>query len=641
MFRLTDICLGFDVHQPFRLKRDFFWLHREFSCTPINRLFDYYFDNKLNRDVLRRVCEKSYLPSNNILLEEIEKFKSENKKIKVFFSLSGVFLEQCIRWADYVLESFKQLILTGCVELISQPYYNSLCSLWPEKDEFIEQVRIYEKKIREIFGLNLSFFKNTELIYNNRIAKLVDSLGYKGMIIEGVERILKPFSPNNVFKPKGCSKLLILPRNPQLTGTITYHFSNRLWFEWPLTPEKYVRMLSLTPGQCVVIFLDYAFFGEHCSSEDGVHNFLKNLLEEVVKRENLEFMLPSEVLEKHKPVEEIDVNELDETISWGGLKQDLDLWLGNSMQVACYNSLKEIGKQVKESWNKNLLKIWRLLQTSDYLYYMSTVEDPENLSGYFNPYNSPYNAFLNYVNVILDFRVRVKNFIILAKKPFKFYLTKNHYTGIFTQSLSGFLRVLRFIDVKSIEYHLRNGDFERWFTKSLGDYRLAKKVRMLRFRKYSGEKLRRKIYSLVLNHYKKISKNLVNFPLTFPLKEKYIKNILMLQHAEYILRKLPIWKVFWFDSGKESSYHVYASSLPELYEKILAVSVSSLELSIKNGSLIRWVKEVVGDDELAKKLSKIRNLSLTGEKLREIVYKTVKERCDELSRIVKNKHLII
>ncbi|MGP3667662.1 MAG: polysaccharide deacetylase family protein [Candidatus Bathyarchaeota archaeon] len=639
---MTDVCLGFNVHQPFRLKGDFFWLHREFSRTPVNKLFDYYFDNKLNKDVLKRVCEKSYLPSNNILLEEIEKFKGENKKVKVFFSLSGVFLEQCTRWAEHVLESFKQLILTGCVELISQPYYNSLCSLWPEKDEFIEQVRIYEKKIREIFNLNLNVFKNTELIYNNEIAKLVDSLGYKGIIIEGVERIIKPHLPNNLFKPKGCSKVLILPRNPQLSEVVTYNFSNRLWFEWPLTPEKYARMLSSTSGQCILILLDYAFFGEHCSSEDGVHNFLKNLFEEVVKRENLEFMLPSEVLERHKPVKEIDVNERDETISWGGLKKDLDLWLGNSMQVACYTSLKEMGKQVKESWNKNFLKVWRLLQTSDYLYYMSTVENSEDLSGYFNPYTSPYNAFLNYVSVILDFRVKVKNFIILAKKPFKFYLSKNHYTGVAVQSLSGLLHVLKLVDAKSIEYSLKNRSFENWFAKSLEDHELAEKIKALRFKNCSGEKLRRKLYSLILNHYKKkLNKKLVNFYPLFSLKEKDIKNVLMLQHAEHVLRKLPVWKVFWFNSGKEGFYHVYASSLPELYERIPVVDVSSLELSIKNGSLIRWVKEVVGDDELAAKLEKVKNLSLTGEGLREMVYKTVKERCNELLRIVRNKHLIV
>jgi alpha-amylase/alpha-mannosidase (GH57 family) len=307
---LTDIVLVFEVHQPHRIKRNFFWESKMFERVDKKDYFDYYFDSAINREVFERTSRKCYFPSNSILLELIDRYKGEKKKPKFSFSLSGVFLEQCEMFNKDLLETFKQLAESGQVEFLSQTYYHSLASLYPEREEFIEQVKMHQQVMSDLLDYRSTVFENTELLYNNAVARTVEKLGYKGIFTEGVERILHGKSPNHLYWPKGLKKIKILLRNYKLTDDIGFRFSARWWSEWPLTADKYASWLAATPGECINIFPDYETFGEHHWPETGIHDFLRHLPPEILKWWNLQMVTPSEVAQKHVPAAEIDVPEL-------------------------------------------------------------------------------------------------------------------------------------------------------------------------------------------------------------------------------------------------------------------------------------------------------------------------------------------
>ncbi len=320
---LTDVVFVFEVHQPYRLKKTFFWENKVFKRLKKKELFDYYFDHAVNGEVFKRACKKCYFPSNQILLDLIDKHKREKKQVKVSFSISGVFLEQCEMFSKDLLESFKQLAKTECVEFLSQTYYHSLASLYPEREEFTEQVKMHQQTMKDLLGYTPKIFENTELLYNNAIAKTIEKLGYKGIFTEGVERILHEKSPNYLYTPKGCKKIKVLLRNYKLTDDIGFRFSARWWSEWPLTADKYASWLGTTPGHCINIFPDYETFGEHHWPETGIHDFLKHLPIEILKWWHLHMVTPSEVVEKYEPVGEIDVPNLEELflgLIWRGMQ---------------------------------------------------------------------------------------------------------------------------------------------------------------------------------------------------------------------------------------------------------------------------------------------------------------------------------
>jgi len=214
-------------------------------------LFDYYFDNYVDKQIFERAATKCYLPSNGLLLDTIDEHKKEKRKVKVSFSVSGVFLEQCEKFSSDVLETFRQLAGTGCVEFLNQTYYHSISSLYPEKNEFMEQARMHHLIIKNLLGYTSNVFENTELLYNNTIAKIVENLGYRGIFTEGVEKILHEKSPNYTYTPKGSSKIRVLLRNYKLTDDIGFRFSARWWNEWPLTADKYAHWLADTSGDCI------------------------------------------------------------------------------------------------------------------------------------------------------------------------------------------------------------------------------------------------------------------------------------------------------------------------------------------------------------------------------------------------------
>jgi len=493
---LVDVLFIFKVHQPFRLRESFFWERNMFKRKTKAELFDFYFDNDKNKEIFDRAAKKCYFPANAILTDLIDRFKRERKKVKVSFSISGVFLEQCESFSPDLLESFKQLSATGCVEFLDQPYYHSLAALYPVRDEFIEQVQMHRQMMKDMFHSEPVALENTELIYNNAIARVVDEMGYGAMFTEGVDRILKGRSPNYVYKAKNCDNLRVLLRNFKLTDDVAFRFSLRTWSDWPLTADKYAAWLAETQGQCVTIFPDYETFGEHHWPETGIHEFLRNVPLEIFKHENLSMSTPSEVLGKYKPIGEIDVGELGGTVSWADINRDTSGWLGNTMQWAYYTTSKDLEPLVKESNDDEFLRLWRYFLTSDHLYYMfSAGGAPGEVHTYFSPYKSATDAYVTAQGALLDFESKLREYVCAANEPFLFYkgLGEENFTGIKAWSLAGFLKAIQEIDVALIEFHNRKGDFAQWAALSLRDEELGRRLQRIRTSKVQGEQLRRNL----------------------------------------------------------------------------------------------------------------------------------------------------
>jgi alpha-amylase len=303
-----------------------------------------------------------------------------------------------------IIDSFKELFKTGAVDMIEETYYHSLSSLYDDMDEFEEQVKLHRQMIKNLFNYKPRIFRNTEAIYDNRIAKKVADMGYKGIITEGTEKILQWRSPNFLYKPIN-SNLKILLRNYTLSDDVGFRFSAKFWKDYPLTAEKYAYWMAQNEGDLINLFMDYETFGEHHWESTGIFDFLNNLPNEVFKHKHLDFVTVSEAVARYEPVGEIDVPW---AISWADEDRDVSTWLGNDMQKACFNELKNLGKKLREKDDKEMLNTWRRLQTSDHLYYVSTkgMEDGA-VHAYFSPYDGPYDGFINYMNILQDLKQRL------------------------------------------------------------------------------------------------------------------------------------------------------------------------------------------------------------------------------------------
>ena len=387
---MKSICFYFQVHQPYRLKK--------YTVFDIGKS-DEYFDVKLNREIMQKVAKKCYLPTNNLMLNLIKK---HNGKFKISYSITGTALEQFEKYCPEVLESFKELAKTGCVEFLSETYYHSLSFLY-SKEEFKEQVELHKKKIKELFGQTPKVFRNTELIYNNDLAHHIEKMGYVGILAEGADHILGWRSPNFVYKAKTTENLKLLLKNYKLSDDIAFRFSNKSWGDYPLTTEKFVSWVNATDGKTINLFMDYETFGEHQWEDTGIFNFLKQLPTELFKRD-IKFRTPSETAQD-VPISELDIHH---PISWADLERDLSAWLGNNMQHAAINEIYAIEKAVKESKDEKILDSWRKLQTSDHFYYMCTKWFSDgDVHKYFNPYDTPYDSYVSFMNVLNDIVVRL------------------------------------------------------------------------------------------------------------------------------------------------------------------------------------------------------------------------------------------
>lgn len=393
---MTSVCLYFEVHQPIRLK--------QFPTANIGRKNDslnMYFNHDFNRGIFEKVAKKCYLPTNQLLLDLIHEFDG---RFRISFSLTGTFIETCEQYMPNLLESFRQLFDTGAVDLIEETYFHSLASLYHDLDEFKEQVTMHRQAMKRLFEYQPKIFRNTEAIYDNRIAKTVVNMGYTGIITEGTEKILGSRSPNYLYASKDCN-LKVLLRQYRLSDDVGFRFSTHDWSEYPLTATKYAQWIAQSQGDLINLFMDYETFGEHQWRETGIFEFLRFLPTEILRYQHLDFVTVSEALQRYTSVGEIDVPW---AISWADEDRNVSTWLGNDMQIACFTILQEIGKLVKKQKKRDLLHAWRLLQTSDHLYYMSTkgLKDAA-VHAYFRPYDSPYKAFNNYLNILQDLRYKL------------------------------------------------------------------------------------------------------------------------------------------------------------------------------------------------------------------------------------------
>lgn len=409
-----SVCFYFQVHQPLRLN--------QFNYFDIKTGKAYFSDD--NKEILNKVSKKCYYPANDTILELI----NSNPGFKASYSISGVMLDQCEKYDPKLLSSFQKLVKTGKVELLNETYYHSLSYVFA-KSEFLDQVLLHRKKIYELFRKKPQFFRNTELIYNNHIAEFARQLGFKGILAEGWDKYLHWRSPNfvytgypeevglaykNMLTERRFSEVIqpeifLLLKNYKLSDDIAFRFGNKSWNEYPLKAEKFVDWVVKAPGNTINLFMDYETFGEHQWKETGIFNFLKKL-PELLNKEGISFKTPSETVASYKSQGPVNVPSL---LSWADTERDLSAWMQNRMQQESLKKVYELkkiltrleAKKLDRTKLDSLKTTWRYLTTSDHFYYMSTKYWADgDIHAYFSPYESPYDAYINYMNVLNDFK---------------------------------------------------------------------------------------------------------------------------------------------------------------------------------------------------------------------------------------------
>jgi alpha-amylase len=391
---MPSVCFYFQVHQPYRLRR--------YSVFDTDR---HYWDEFKNAELCRKVAQKCYLPAARMLLDTIREHEG---KFRFAFSLTGVALEQFRQFVPEVIEALQELASTKCVEFLSETFYHSLAFLY-SREEFRAQVEQHRALVKELFGQEPRVFRNTELIYNNDLAHFVSHMGYDGILTEGADNILGHRSPNYVYRPPHAPKLKLLLKNYRLSDDIAFRFSNRAWEQWPLTAEKFAKWVNQVNGngQVCNLFMDFETFGEHQWADTGIFDFMRHLPAEVLRssREN-DFLTPSQVIDRYDAVGELDVPHM---ISWADTERDLSAWLGNAMQSNALHELFKLEGAMKEKDDADLLTDWRRLTSSDHFYYMCTKYWADGaVHRYFSPYESPYDSYINFMNVLDNVQSRLR-----------------------------------------------------------------------------------------------------------------------------------------------------------------------------------------------------------------------------------------
>lgn len=399
MSSTRGIVLYLHVHQPWRV-RDY----SVFETAENHTYFEGFNEShRENGEILKKVADKSYRPMNAVLLHMLER----HPEFKVSLSITGTFLEQAEKWAPDVIESFKQLVNTGRVELVAETYYHSLAFFY-SREEFARQVEMHRDKIREVFGVETTAFRNTELSYNNELGKWADDHGFKAVITEGWDPVLGWRSPNYVYRPPQTNHIKLLMKNYRLSDDLAFRFSNKAWEQYPLHSETYVDWLnsSLGPdGEVINLFMDYETFGEHQWADTGIFDFFEAFVGKWLENDANTFYTISEAADTFEAADEVDVPH---TITWADTERDLTAWLGNPMQHESMRHLYALEEDVLRSGDTDLISDWRRLTTSDHPYYMCTKWFTDgDVHAYFSPYDSPYDAFMYYMNVLRDVRYRV------------------------------------------------------------------------------------------------------------------------------------------------------------------------------------------------------------------------------------------
>ena len=460
---MPKICIGFEVHQPYRL-------NRQFSSVPKMKkkdLFDHYFDG-LNKEILLRIAEKCYNPATRIILEKLD------EGFACSFSLSGTLIEQLAAWSPETLALFEQVAQHRNTELIGQTYYHSIASCFSDKSEFREQVKMHSDLMFEQFLVRPTIFENTEFTFNNEVAATIKDMDFAGIFTEGVDRVLGWRSPNYLYR---CQDIPVLLRNTTLSDDIAFRFANHTWEKYPLTADTYADWIASSAGDIVNIFLDYETFGEHFWKETGIFEFLRSLPGELSQR-GVEPVLPSRVVSMSKPVGEIDVHE---TISWADIEKDTSAWMGNERQRTAFHAIQAAKPYAADK------HIWRYLQTSDHFYYMaSKYGSCGEVHTYFSHHEAE-DAFKTYMRVVADYELRnirvtknrksAKTLRTLPPELAFHFAGPTGFIGYSSYNLDQFEEQLYIVPKDSIIYHQEREDFSRWINDVLEDPRLAESIR--------------------------------------------------------------------------------------------------------------------------------------------------------------------
>lgn len=391
------IVLYLHVHQPFRVRHYTVFdagLNHDYFDAPLG-------DRRSNESIIHKVAEKSYLRTNALL----QKMLDEYPDFKLSLSITGTVLDQLEKWSPQTLKSFQDLTSTGRVEIVAETYFHSLAFFY-SRSEFEIQVDMHRRKVQELFGQTPQVFRNTELSYNNDLAFWADKAGYKGILAEGWDPILEWRSPNFVYRPSFTDNIRLLMKNYRLSDDIAFRFGDRSWSGWPLTADKFSQWLSQTDNATNFnLFMDYETFGEHQWSDSGIFDFLEHLPIEWLKEDGHSFKTVSEAIDSIESVGSIDTPY---TTTWADTERDLSAWLGNSMQQQAIQALYSIQDPIIQSNDWELINDWRKLQTSDHFYYMCTKWlDDGDVHAYFSPYETPYEAFINFMNAWHDLKYRL------------------------------------------------------------------------------------------------------------------------------------------------------------------------------------------------------------------------------------------
>jgi len=390
------VCFYFQVHQPFRLNREYHFLSIG-SDTP-------YEDESENRRIIQQAAHNCYLPANRILLELVRRY---NGKFKISFCISGTALEQLECYAPDALAGFKALADTGCAEFLCETYYHSLSYLY-NKAEYRTQVSLHKKTIQRIFGNVPAVLRNTELIYDNNLAGEAESLGFNILLAEGVEKILSGRTPNVLYRAKNNTNITLLLKNSGLSDDLAFRFSDTKWSEFPLTPRKYAEKIHLQgEGAGIVnLFMDYETFGEHQRRQSGIFDMLRALPDEIFRFNDMSFITPSEAAALLRPA---DVFNAEEPVSWADEARDTSPWRGNHLQDSALEFIYQLREKAEQTRNDDLIAQWRRLQTSDHFYYMCEKGSLDGVvHSYFSPFRSPLDAYVVYCNVLNDFHEKIK-----------------------------------------------------------------------------------------------------------------------------------------------------------------------------------------------------------------------------------------
>ncbi len=391
---MKTICFYFQIHQPYRLKR-----YRFFNIGKDH----YYYDDYSNEDILQQIAQRSYIPANRMMLDLVNTYKG---KFKFAISVSGVALDQMEVYAPEVIDGLKELSRTGSVEFLAETYAHSLSSL-SDPAEFEEQVKAQKEKIKLLFDQEPKVLRNTEMIYSDDIANMAYNMGFTKMVAEGAKHVLSWRSPNYVYKSEAQPNMKLLLRNTQFSDDLSIRFNDYSWKEYPLTADKYASWIANTSPEEEIfnIFLNYETFGNLQPSHSGIFEFMKALPKFAFEK-GITFSTPSEIMDTHKPVGSISVPN---AMSWSDEERDLSRWMGNTLQKSAFNTLYEVSERVRLTNDRRLKQDWDYLQSSDHFYYMSTKHFYDGSThSKFSPYESPYDAFNNYMNVLSDFIGRVK-----------------------------------------------------------------------------------------------------------------------------------------------------------------------------------------------------------------------------------------